>query len=76
MQTYPAGWARVEPGLDYQRLLFRPARCRRSFVPDWARIEAEGAEIIANTPDQALAVIRADLDKWAAVIRRTGIRAN
>ena len=41
-----------------------------------ARIEAEGAEIIANTPEQALAAIRADLDKWADVIRRTGIRAN
>jgi len=41
-----------------------------------ARIEAEGAEIIGNTPEQAAAVIRADLEKWADVIRRTGLRAN
>jgi tripartite-type tricarboxylate transporter receptor subunit TctC len=41
-----------------------------------ARIEAEGAEIIGNTPEQAAAVIRTDLEKWADVIRRTGIRAN
>jgi len=41
-----------------------------------ARLEAEGAEIIANTPEEALASIRADLDKWAEVIRRTGMRAN
>lgn len=41
-----------------------------------ARLEAEGAEIIGNTPEQAAAVIRADLEKWADVIRRTGIRAN
>lgn len=41
-----------------------------------ARLEAEGAEIIGNTPEQAAAVIRADLEKWAEVIRRTGFRAN
>lgn len=40
------------------------------------RLEAEGAEIIANTPEQAAAVIRADLEKWAEVVKRTGIRAN
>jgi tripartite-type tricarboxylate transporter receptor subunit TctC len=40
------------------------------------RLEAEGAEIIANTPEQAAASIRADLDKWAEVVRRTGIKAN
>ncbi|HTD89360.1 MAG TPA: tripartite tricarboxylate transporter substrate binding protein [Burkholderiales bacterium] len=41
-----------------------------------SRLEAEGAEIIANTPEQALASIRADLDKWAEVVRKTGIKAN
>jgi tripartite-type tricarboxylate transporter receptor subunit TctC len=41
-----------------------------------ARLESEGAEIIGNTPEQAAAVIRADMEKWAEVIRRTGIRAN
>jgi tripartite-type tricarboxylate transporter receptor subunit TctC len=40
-----------------------------------ARLEQEGAEIIGNTPDQAAAIIRADLDKWAEVIRKTGIKA-
>lgn len=41
-----------------------------------ARLEAEEAEIIANTPEQAAASIRADLDKWGEVVRKTGIRAN
>ncbi len=40
------------------------------------RLEAEGAEIIANTPEQALASIRVDLEKWAEVVRKTGIKAN
>jgi tripartite-type tricarboxylate transporter receptor subunit TctC len=40
------------------------------------RLEAEGAEIIANTPEQAAAAIRADLDKWAEVVKKTGIKAN
>ncbi|HEX6005056.1 MAG TPA: tripartite tricarboxylate transporter substrate binding protein [Burkholderiales bacterium] len=41
-----------------------------------ARLESEGAEIIGNTPEQAAAVLRDDMAKWAEVIRRTGIRAN
>ncbi len=41
-----------------------------------SRLEAEGAEIIANTPEQAAAVIRVDLEKWAEVVRKTGIKAN
>ena len=41
-----------------------------------ARLEAEGAEIIANTPEQAAAVVRADMEKWAEVVRKTGIKAN
>jgi tripartite-type tricarboxylate transporter receptor subunit TctC len=41
-----------------------------------SRLEAEGAEIIGSTPEQAAAVIRSDMEKWAEVIRRTGIRAN
>ena len=41
-----------------------------------ARLEAEGAEIIANTPEEALASVRADLDKWAEVVKKSGIRAN
>jgi tripartite-type tricarboxylate transporter receptor subunit TctC len=40
------------------------------------RLEHEGAEIIGNTPDQAAAIVRTELDKWADVIKRTGITAN
>ena len=41
-----------------------------------ARLEAEGAEIIGNTPEQAAAIVRTELDKWADVIRKTGMTAN
>jgi tripartite-type tricarboxylate transporter receptor subunit TctC len=41
-----------------------------------ARLEAEGAEIIANTPEQAAAIIRTDLDKWGEVVRKSGIKTN
>ncbi len=41
-----------------------------------ARLEAEGAEIIANTPEQAAAIIRTDLDKWGEVVRKSGITPN
>jgi tripartite-type tricarboxylate transporter receptor subunit TctC len=41
-----------------------------------ARLEAEGAEVIGNTPDQAAAIVRSEMDKWAEVIRKTGITAN
>ena len=40
-----------------------------------ARLEQEGAEIIAGTPEQGAAVVRADLDRWAEVISRTGMKA-
>ena len=41
-----------------------------------ARLEAEGAEIVGNTPEQAAAIIRAELEKWATVIARAGITLN
>ncbi|HUP95115.1 MAG TPA: tripartite tricarboxylate transporter substrate binding protein [Burkholderiales bacterium] len=41
-----------------------------------ARLKNEGAEVIGSTPEDAAAIIRRDLDKWADVIRRTGIRAD
>jgi tripartite-type tricarboxylate transporter receptor subunit TctC len=41
-----------------------------------SRLEGEGADIIGNTPEQAAAIIRSDLEKWADVIRRTGIKAD
>ena len=40
-----------------------------------ARLRNEGAEVVGSTPEDAAAIIRRDLDKWADVIRRTGIRA-
>jgi len=40
------------------------------------RLENEGAEVIGSTPEQAAAIVRNDLDKWADVIRRTGIKAD
>jgi len=41
-----------------------------------SRLEGEGADIIGDTPEQAAAIIRSDLEKWAEVIRRTGIKAD
>ncbi|MDB5905084.1 MAG: hypothetical protein JWM26_3962 [Betaproteobacteria bacterium] len=39
-----------------------------------ARLKSEGAEIIANTPEEAASSVRRDLEKWGEVIRRTGVR--
>jgi tripartite-type tricarboxylate transporter receptor subunit TctC len=39
-----------------------------------ARLKSEGAEVFATPPDQAAAAIRKELDKWAEVIKRTGIK--
>ena len=39
-----------------------------------ARLENEGAEIFGSTPEQAAAVVRADFDKWADVMKRSGIK--
>jgi tripartite-type tricarboxylate transporter receptor subunit TctC len=40
-----------------------------------ARLESEGAEVIGKSPDDSAAIVRSDLDKWAEVIRKTGIKA-
>lgn len=37
------------------------------------RLKNEGAEVVGNTPEEAVAIVRRDLEKWADVIRRTGI---
>ena len=39
-----------------------------------ARMEEQGAEILASTPDQAASFIRSEVAKWGAVIRENGIR--
>jgi tripartite-type tricarboxylate transporter receptor subunit TctC len=38
------------------------------------RLTAEGAEVVASTPQEYGTRIRADIDKWAAVIKQAGIR--
>jgi tripartite-type tricarboxylate transporter receptor subunit TctC len=56
------------------------ARLHREFLkalqsPDvLARLKNEGAEVVGNTPDEAAAIVRRDLEKWSEVIRRTGMR--
>ncbi len=39
-----------------------------------SRLAGEGAEAVGNSPEQATAAVRADLDKWIDVVRRTGIK--
>jgi tripartite-type tricarboxylate transporter receptor subunit TctC len=41
-----------------------------------ARLKSEGAEVFATPPDQAAAAIRRELDKWADVIKRAGIKVD
>lgn len=40
------------------------------------RLAGEGAEVVGNTPEEYGAIIRADVEKWAKVIKQSGIRAN
>ena len=39
------------------------------------RLTQEGAEVVASTPEEYGARIRAEIDKWAKVIKQAGIRA-
>ena len=39
-----------------------------------SRLSSEGAEVVGNTPEHAAAGVRADLEKWVDVVRRTNIR--
>ena len=39
-----------------------------------ARLKSEGAEVFATPPDQAAAAIRRDLERWAEVIKKAGIK--
>jgi tripartite-type tricarboxylate transporter receptor subunit TctC len=41
-----------------------------------ARLKSEGAEVIGTPPDQAAITVRKEMDKWADVIRRTGIKVD
>ena len=45
-------------------------------TPEFAeRLAGEGAVAVGNTPQQFDAIIRADIEKWAKVIKDAGIRA-
>jgi tripartite-type tricarboxylate transporter receptor subunit TctC len=39
-----------------------------------SRIAAEGAEVRGGSPEEFTAFLRAEIDKWAAVIRKAGIK--
>ncbi len=58
------------------------ARLNREFIkavntPEVkGRLESEGAEVIGNTPEQAAAIMRSDLDKWAEIIAKAGLKAD
>ncbi len=41
-----------------------------------ARLASEGAEIFGTPPDEAAAIIRADIPKWAKIIKQLKIQAN
>ena len=41
-----------------------------------ARFAEQGAEPVGNTPEQFLEFLKADLAKWAAVIKAAGVRAS
>lgn len=46
-------------------------------TPEFAeRLAGDGAAPIGNTPEQFDAIIRADIAKWAKVVKDAGIRAN
>jgi len=38
------------------------------------RLAGEGAEIVANTPEQFVEYMKVDLQRWAKVIKEAGIR--
>lgn len=66
----PAGTPR--PVID--RLHNEFVRIVRS--PEFAeQIATEGAVPVGNTPEQFAAIIRADIEKWAKVVKEAGIRA-
>jgi tripartite-type tricarboxylate transporter receptor subunit TctC len=39
------------------------------------RLSAEGAEVVASTPQEFAAHLRAEIDKWAKIIRQAGMKA-
>ena len=39
-----------------------------------ARFALQGAEVVANNPDEAMAMVKADIVKWAEVAKKSGAR--
>ena len=39
-----------------------------------SRLVAEGSEVVGSTPEEATTVINRQLDQWADIVRRTGIK--
>ena len=39
------------------------------------RLAADGAEVVANTPDEFAAQLKAELARWGPIIRESGVRA-
>ena len=39
-----------------------------------ARFALQGAEVVANSPDEAMAMVKADIVKWAEVARKSGAK--
>jgi len=57
-----------------ERLSQELARILRA--PDMAeRLAADGMDVVASTPDEFAATLRAETEKWAKVIRAAGIQA-
>jgi len=50
------------------------ALLKRSDVRE--RLLADGAEPVGNTPEEFGAFIKAEIERWAKVIRAAGIRAD
>jgi tripartite-type tricarboxylate transporter receptor subunit TctC len=38
------------------------------------RFAAQGAEIVANRPEEAIAMLKSDIAKWAEVAKRSGAK--
>jgi tripartite-type tricarboxylate transporter receptor subunit TctC len=39
------------------------------------RLRGEAYDVIADTPDQFAAAIRAEIAKWAPIVKQAGLRA-
>ena len=39
-----------------------------------ARLAEQGLQVIGNTPEQFTAFVKADIDKWAIVVKASGVK--